>query len=118
MTSEKDVPFGKSMILSLDSPEVENLKYRIGEKFLLRQESMKDLTWDVDMREALDGQHVIIEIRSYEIDIDGTLGYALSFISPEYDWKWWVPEEILDTDFIYVGKNFEQARFVLIFNDD
>lgn len=118
MTSEKDVPFGKSIILSPDNPMVSTMKYRIGDKFILRQESMGDTTWDIDMREALEGQQVVVEIRSYEIDIDGALGYALSFISPEYDWKWWVPEQMLDTDFTYVGKDFEQARFVLIFDDD
>jgi len=117
MTIENDATYPKSMILSSDDPKVAEFKYNVGDKFLLRKEAMERTDWDFEMRESLDGQHVIVEVISYEIDLDGKIGYSLSFISPPYDWKWWVPPSMLDSDFIYLGKDFEQARFALMIDE-
>lgn len=102
------------MILSVDSPEVRELKYKNREIFLFKASALEEDGWDSIMLKNLKDKQVIVRINGYEINIDGHLEYGLSFISPDYKWDWWVPQEMLDNSFIYLGDSFEKARFVLI----
>lgn len=103
------------MILSLDDPRVKDLKYEKGDKFLLNQDALKNPKWEEDMVEDLQGRTVVVEVESYELDMDGEIGYKCSMISgPDNFFPWFIPPEMLDSDFIYLGKDHKNLRFALL----
>jgi len=102
------------LILSPADPRVSKFKYTANDKFLLRNQNDQWEIWEWDMREELEGHQVVVQVASYEINLDGSIGYRLHFVTPKYDWHWWVPPDMLESDFIYLGKRFERARFALL----
>ena len=114
MSLKDDATYQRSLILSPEDPRISKFKYTTNDKFLLRDQNGQWETWEWDMRKELEGHQVIVQVASYEIDLDGAIGYRLHFVMPSYNWHWWVPPEMLENDFIYLGKRFERARFVLL----
>ena len=114
MSLDSDVTYQKSLILSPSDPRVIELRYGHDDKFFLKDQSDQWQIWADDMMDKIAAHKVIVNIESYEIEINGEVGYRLSFVSPAYKWYWWVPPSMLDTDFIYLGKQYEKARFLML----
>ena len=116
-TLPKDAICLMSIILSPNDQKIAKLKYKAGDKFLLRPKSLEKEGEDSycnEMKGLLNGQDTIIEIESYEVNGIGEVGYRLKFLQPEQTWRWFLTEEVIDEDFNYLGKSYEKARFLMI----
>lgn len=104
-----------SMILSPTDERIQDLKYKASEKFQLKEDSLENSDYSPYMIRILrDEGPVIVEIDSYEISHTGEIGYRLRLLQPEYVWRWFVTEEILEEDFTNLGKDSKNLRFLYI----
>jgi len=101
------------MILSQEDISLKNLKYKIGTKFIFKQESLETKEYESGLIEVLREQSSVLEVISYEISKNDIL-YKLRFVIPDnFDWFWYLPEDVLDSDFVNLGKDTKNIRFIL-----
>ena len=103
-----------SMILSPNDSLLKSLKYKIGDKFFLKRDSLTRKNYSKNMQSTLSSDKVIVQVTSFEINHIGEAGYRLEFLNSELTWRWFVTEDILDEDFMYLGKEGSAARFVML----
>lgn len=113
MISLKDATFQKSTILSVNDPRVEKLQHSLGDKFCLRVQSF-DKTWCRDIRDLCADKRVIVEIDGFAHTVEGEIAYFAKFLEPSYSWKWLLSNDDLENDWLYLGSDFQEARFVFI----
>jgi hypothetical protein len=101
-----------SIILSFNDPRLENLEHRTGDKFLFKPKDISQ--YDFPDFPALGEQRILVEVVGYMLFDEGDLGYTLRLIEPEEEWVWGLRASELEDDFIFLGNNYEEARFVFI----
>ncbi|MCW4026333.1 MAG: hypothetical protein NWE76_02465 [Candidatus Bathyarchaeota archaeon] len=78
----------------------------------------RGVKWDefsAQQRKFLEGKKVIIEVHHFQMDSDLGIGYVVKFISPkEYDWKWFMEEDYLRSNFIKLDENPSKNRFLFM----
>lgn len=101
-----------SIILSINDPRLEELEYRPGDKFLFKPQSVDE--YDFKQFNAIKEERVIVEVAGFMLFDEGDLGYTLNVIEPEMDWVWGLRAVELKEDFVYLGSNYEEARFIFL----
>lgn len=82
MTSKRPVIFHNSSYLSLEDPIATSNKYKKGDRFMLRPESLLEDGWEEEFAEDLRKfSPVIVEIDSFTVDAQGCVTYKMKVIS-------------------------------------
>jgi hypothetical protein len=107
-----DATFPRSTILSADDPRIIGLEYKVGDKFCLQVEDFRE--YQPELASLLENKRIIIEVEGYMLFAEGDLGYMLKFIEPDYLWHWGLRHTEVEESCLYLGENFEEARFIFI----
>jgi len=114
MISEKGATSQMSIILSVSDKRIQNLKYLAGDKFIFLKAKLEEGKYSHDMIQLLSKENILLEIDSYEVSHTGEIGYRMRFIRPEFNWRWFVTENILEEDMLYIGTTSSDARFCML----
>lgn len=100
-----------SMLLSANDSALIELPHKIGDKFHFNG---KTEYYHETIRKELDNRDIFVEIESIELFEDGTFGYRLKFLRPQYKWKWSMLVTTIETEFIALEGSLRDSRFTML----
>ena len=100
-----------STIHSVNQNDIPNSEYRAGDKFLFTPTNREE--YSKELLKCLGDNKVICEIEGYLLFDEGDIGFAIRIIEPDVDFRWGLRAEDMN-DFMYLGPNYEDARFIFI----
>ena len=112
-----DATYLNSTILSFNDPRVQDKKYLKEDKFILKQ---LDDSFSKEINLLLEDKDVILEVLGYVLTSEAKVLYDMKRIEVESkcSFRWLLSEEELKESFLFLGNNYQHARFILLEIDD